>query len=90
MTVEQLKSKLNKIASSQTHSECAILCRDLLEAAVSYIYDKTENKEPKNDSLLELIDSTVITSYINDTDIVNSLHEVRILGMNAKHSRSIR
>ncbi len=90
MTVEQLKSKLNKLTSAQTPSECASLCRDLLEIAVNYMYDKTESKKPKNASLLELIDSTVITSYINDADLVNALHYVRILGMNAKHGRSIR
>lgn len=38
MTIEQLKSKLNKITSVQTPSECALLCRNLLEASVSYIF----------------------------------------------------
>ena len=90
MTVEQLKTGLNKIASSQTHSECALLCRDLLEAAVSYIFEKTESKKPKNASLLELIDHAAVTSYINDANTVNSLHYVRILGMNAKHGRKVR
>ena len=89
MTVEQLKLKLKEIASAQTHTECALLCRDLLEAAVGYIYDRTETKKPKNASLLELIDNAAVTSYINDTDVVNALHYVRILGMNAKHGRSV-
>ena len=90
MTVEQLKFRLNKIASSQTHSECALLCRELLEAAVSYIFEKTESRKPKNASLLELIDHMVVTSYIDDVDTMNSLHYVRILGMNAKHGRKVR
>ena len=90
MTVEQLKFKLNEIVSAQTHSECALYCRDLLEAAVSYIFDKIESRKPKNASLLELIDNAAVTSYINDADIVNSLHYIRILGMNAKHGRSVR
>ena len=90
MTVEQLKSGLNKIASSQTHSECALHCRDLLEAAVSYIFEKTKSRKPKNASLLELIDHATVTSYINDADTVNALHYVRILGMNAHHGRKVR
>ena len=90
MTVEQLKSELNKITFSQAHSECALLCRDLLEATVSYIFEKTENRKPKNASLLELIDHAVVTSYINDTDTVNALHYVRILGINAKHGWKVR
>ena len=90
MAVEQLKSELNKITSLQTPSECALFCRDLLETAVSYIFEKTESRKPKNASLLELIDHTAVTSYINDADIANSLHYVRILGMNAKHGRKVR
>lgn len=90
MTVNQLKSNLNKIASAQTHSECALLCRDLLEAAVDYIYDKTKSRKPKNASLLELIGNAAVTSYINDADIVSSLDYVRILGMHAKQGRIIR
>ena len=62
MKVEQLKFKLNEIASSQTPSECALLCRVLLEAAVSYIFDKTESRKPKNALLLELIDNAVVAS----------------------------
>ena len=90
MAVEQLKSGLNKVASPQTHSECALLCRDLLESAVSYIFERTKSGKPKNASLLELIDHATVTSYINDADTVNALHYVRILGMNAKHGRRIR
>lgn len=90
MTVEQMKFNLSKIASAQTPSEKASLCRDLLEAAIDYIYDKTGSRKPRNASLLELIDGIVVTSYIHDTDIVNALHYVRIVGMNAKHGRNIR
>lgn len=58
--------------------------------AVDYIYEKINNQKPKMASLLELIDSTTITSFLNGADIVNSLHYIRILGMNAKHGRSVR
>lgn len=90
MTVEEMKTKLNEIASAQTYTEGALLCRELLENAISYIYTTTKSKKPKNASLLELIDNSVVTSYLNDTDIVTSLHYVRILGMNAKHGQKIR
>ncbi len=90
MTVNQLKSKLNEIDSSQTYSERALSCLNLLEDAVCYIYDKTENKKPKKASLLQLIDSTVVTFYINDADIVTALHQVRMIGMNAKQGKIVR
>lgn len=36
MTVAQLKFNLNEIASAQTHSERALLCRNLLEASAQH------------------------------------------------------
>lgn len=50
--------------------------------------EQLKSKLKKNASLLELIDNTAVTSYINDTDVVNALHSVRILRMNAKHGRN--
>lgn len=90
MTVAQMKLELNKIEVARTPSECALLCRDLLEEAVKFIYHKIGNKLPKNASLLELIDNAAVTTYLNDSDVVNSLHYVRILGMNAKNRHKIR
>ena len=90
MTLSQMNFKLNEAGNAQTPPECALLCRDLLEQIVNYVYDELEAKRPKNASLLELIDHAAVTSYINDADTVNSLHYVRILGMNAKHGQSVR
>lgn len=90
MTLKEMQQELNKIASAGTDSARAMLCRELLEDAVGYIYAKVGQRIPKNASLLELIDNAAITAYIDDTDVVNSLHYVRILGMNAKHGRSVR
>ena len=89
MTLGQMKFKLNKAQNVETHLEHALLCRELLEDAVDFIYSKVGAKKPKNASLLELIDNAAVTSYINDADVVNALHYVRILGMNAKHGRSV-
>ena len=84
------KIKLTEAADEQSFPARAKLCRELLEMAVDYIYEKINNQKPKMASLLELIDSTTITSFLNGADIVNSLHYIRILGMNAKHGRSVR
>ena len=90
MTLEQMNSKLLKAQEAETHLDRALLCRALLEDAVDFIYSKADAKKPPKASLLELIDSPVVTGYINDADTVNALHYVRILGMNAKHGRSVR
>lgn len=90
MTLSDLNFKLNEALSEQSHPESAKLCRALLGACVDYIFDKAEVKKPKSASLLELIDSPTIMSYVNDVEIISSLHYVRILGMNAQHGRSVR
>lgn len=90
MTVNELNYKLNKAVAEQSHPESAKLCRALLEDCVDYIFDKAGTQKPKNASLLELIDNPVVISFIEDVEIISSLHYVRILGMNAQHGRSVR
>lgn len=45
---------------------------------------------PRKATLLELLDSPTVTGFVNDADIVQALHYVRILGMNAEHGRNVR
>ena len=90
MTINQIQQNVNEAKSEESYSNSAKLCRDVLAMAVDYIYEKSGAQKPKNASLLELIDNSTVISYINDADIINSLHYIRILGMNAQHGRSIR
>lgn len=90
MTLEQMSSKLEEAKKASTYLDCALLCRALLEDVVDFIYSKLGAPKPPKSSLLELIDSPIVTGYISDADTVNTLHYVRILGMNAKHGRSVR
>ena len=90
MTLNELNSKLNEAIAEQSHPESAKLCRVLLEACVDYIFEKANTAKPKNASLLELIDGPVVVAYIEELEILSSLHYVRILGMNAQHGRSVR
>ena len=90
MTISQLQTKLNIAANEKIHSECAKLCREILVASIDYIYENAHVEKPKGASLLELIDGPIVTAYVNDADMVKSLHYIRILGMNAVHGRSVR
>lgn len=90
MTLSELKLKLNEAIEQESYSESAKLCRVLLDACVDFVYEKVNVAKPKHASLLELIDNPVITMYIGDREIINSLHYVRILGMNAMHGQNVR
>ena len=90
MKLISLEEKLNEIQTEKNYVNQAILCRELLELAVDYIYDVQKVEKPKMASVLELVDSSTVTLYLNDDDLINSLHYVRILGNNAKHQVRVR
>ena len=91
MTVNELKSQLNEVLESKTNNESAKLCRQLLSKCIEYIFNKENKPIPKNATLLEMVDSPVVSSYIiEEPDLVNNMHYVRILGMNAEHGLNIR
>ncbi len=90
MTPDEMNFKLAEAQNAETYAERALLCRALLEETVDFVYRNSGTKKPERASLLELIDSPIVSGYINDADTVNALHYIRILGMNAKHGRSIR
>lgn len=90
MTIDLLKSKIIEIKKDITPSERAILCRECLESAVEYIFETSGVDLPKKATLLELIDSQVVTDYVYTAECIPGLHYVRKLGMNAKHEKSIK
>lgn len=90
MTTGVLTDLLNTAANQTDWAECARQCRQVLVSAVDYMFEKAGTERPKGASLLELIEHPVVTAYINDPDLISSLHYVRILGMNAEHGRSVR
>lgn len=90
MTINQLKVELKEALEIKSNLESAKLCRKLLISCIDYVFAKLNKTKPKNASLLELIDGSVLTSFISDLEILHNLHYVRILGMNAEHGLNIR
>lgn len=90
MTTGTLTELLNSAANQTDLTECARQCRGVLVSAIDYIFEVTHSDKPKNASLLEKIEHPAVTGYIDDADLLASMHYVRILGMNAEHGRNIR
>lgn len=65
-------------------------CRDALEEIIKFLYVKESKNYPANATLLEVIDSPFICSFVNNAIILESLHYVRKLGINAKHELHIK
>lgn len=90
ITIEILKNEIQKAIGYDTPAERVRGYRHVLSLAVDYIFDYSKVKKPDKASLLELIDSDVIADFVKDGDIVNSLHYIRILGINAEHEQKIK
>lgn len=90
MSLVELKSKLDIAKSTEGYNECVSVCRELLEEAIEYLYAGKGLSIPPKATLLELIDGQIVSSYINDIELLKSLHYVRILSVNSNHGREVR
>ena len=90
ITIDSLKTELMAVIDMKEPSEKVKVCRAVLSSAISFLYEKMGRKMNETASLLELVDSDVVAEFVKDADIVNSLHYVRILGMNAIHNKKIK
>ncbi len=92
MTIAKLSENLSEIEKLIKSSplDAAKNCRKVLIEVVDYIYSKIEIQKAKKASLLELIDNSAVTDYINDVDAINAMHYIRILGMNAEYGHPIK
>lgn len=90
ITITQIKSESQKAIGLDTINAKVCGYRYVLSLIIDYIFEKSGNKKPEKASLLELIDSDIVADYIKDADIINSLHYIRILGINAEHEQKIK
>ena len=90
MTIDLLMQNLITAAEIKDAAERVKAYRGVLTDAIDYIYESTNTHKPEKASLLELVDSDVLANYVQDSDVIDSLHYVRILGMNAEHDQKIK
>ncbi len=90
MTIQEMNIRIGEIESIDSYSDCAKACRNLLKEGIIYIYDIKKKTLPKNATLLELVEGAIVTSYINDSDIIRALDYIRTIGMHAEQGRTIK
>lgn len=79
-----------KAENAETPSSKAILCRDALNDIIAFIYDKEDTYMPQSATMLELIDGKVVSTFAHFPVLIDSLHYIRKLGMNAQHGIHIK
>lgn len=90
MDIEVVKAKLDQINNESDIVEKAKQCRETLDDLITIIYENANQARPKKATMLELIDNRVFFDFISDAEVIEGLHFVRKLGMNAMHGRKIR
>ena len=76
--------------NADTPSDMASNCRNALLTIVEFIYEKHSVEIQKNATMLELIDNKLITGFVDNSVILETLHFIRKLGMNAQHDKNIK
>lgn len=79
-----------KAENASDVAEKAMFCREALEEIIKFIYKVECKNYPVSATLLEVLNSDVIVGFVNNAVILESLHYVRKLGMNAKHNLHIK
>ena len=90
MFVRERMGKLELIRALPTKEEKARASRLVLRELLEQIFPEKSIKKKKKYSLLELIDCSPIKNYINDDQIIKSLHFIRIIGIRAEHNQPVR
>ena len=76
--------------NAKTSSDTASYCRKALSTIIEFIYEKHNVPMQANATLLELVDNKVITGFVDNPVILETLHFIRKLGMNAQHDKNIK
>lgn len=64
--------------------------RKALEFVVKLVYKLKLNYEAKNATLIELVDNMLFKGFVNNSEVVDSLHFIRMVGNKGSHGESIK
>lgn len=87
---EELKRICNMLEEATDTSEIALRCREVLLESLKLIYANQEKKYPTDATMLEIVDGATITNFINNKLILESIHFIRKLGIDAGHGEKIK
>ncbi len=79
-----------ELADDNSAQDVALVCRQVLEKVIDLIFEQSLLKKPINATLIELINNDTIQNYFNNDVLLDKLHFIRILGINAYHHKHIK
>lgn len=95
--MEKYEKRVNELAlmfelndDNDEPRDIVLVCRNVLEKAINLIFDVEEVRKPAEASLLELINNQTVQNFFGNDVILDSLHFIRIVGINAFHGKYIK
>lgn len=79
-----------EVENANEPSDIALKCRDALSEIIKFIYTKQGVDIPQSATMLELLDGRTMSAFVNNHEVLDSLHFIRKLGMNATHKLHIK
>ena len=86
----ELELMFDVCSNSNDPSDIVLVCRNVLEKSIAVIFEYKGIRKPVNATLLELINNPDIVAFFNNDVIIDQLHFIRIVGINAIHGRHIK
>ena len=71
-------------------NDVVLVCRNVLEKVIDLIFAVEGVKKPETAQLLELINHETVQAFLGKDVLIDSLHFVRIVGINALHGKHIK
>ena len=88
--LEEIKQMFELSKDNSKISDVVLICRNVLEKAIDIIFKYKKGDKPANASLLELINNQIVQNFFDNDVVVDSLHFIRIVGVNALHEKHIK
>ena len=83
-------SAIFELTDNKEPSDAVLVCRQVLEKAIDLVFSFEKVAKPNDAQLLELINNECIRGFFNSDVMIDSLHFVRIVGINAYHGKYIK
>ena len=79
-----------EVGKDKNPNDTVLLCRSVLEKTITLIFEVKNEKKPVSAQLLELINHETVQGFLGNDTLIDALHFVRIVGINALHGRPIK
>ncbi len=85
-----IDTMLELTKDNKDSNDVVLVCRNVLEKAIDLIFELKGVKKPESAQLLELINNETVQDFLGKDILIDALHFVRIVGINALHGKHIK